>query len=82
MSHRSSPRAADRPFVSRHPVRHDPTRREVLAAEIADALADLAGVYCGDGDDLHPLTDRLARLDERGLERLRSQLRAAVNAIG
>ena len=61
---------------------HLPTVREERTAEIADCLADLAGVYCGaeaEGD--HDLRQRLANLSDRDLARLERHLQAAVNAI-
>ena len=75
---RSSTEACERGL----PRMHLPSRREELTAIIADALADLAGVYYGavaEGDD--GLVERLCNLNDRDLGRVACHLQAVVKAI-
>ena len=70
----------DAPFASTR-VSHQPTTRDKLTAEIADALGDLAGLFCGDGEALTTLNARLDRLNEAGLGRICSHLQYVVEVI-
>jgi len=70
----------DAPFASTRGS-HQPTTRDKLTAEIADALGDLANVYCGDCASLKRLDARLARLNEAGLGRICRHLQYVVEVI-